>query len=116
MRFYASKPSSDAGLRPIQDFLPVVAGLALLACMGRKAKDTSASCAGSLPAHRCGGLSFTGKQSALACQTSTQTGRRRAPSGVPMSTCVLMGGEGSTSREVVACAAGASSPALPGRV
>lgn len=47
-------------------------------------------------------MSFFDRQTAVANQPSHLTGRHKAPTGVPTSTQVLVGGEGTPSREVVA--------------
>lgn len=113
MRSYASKPSSDAGLRPIQDFLPQVVDLVSYRRHSATARDATPTArevqgrhAEALPASKRGGVRLTAKQMASACQAMLLTGRGSAPSGAPGSTQVRTGGEGSPSREVVACAAG----------
>lgn len=120
MRSDASKPSSDAGLRPIQDFLPQVVDLVSYrsgratrrgaTATGREEADRTAQ---ALPARTHGGGPATAKQIPAACPGAAPTGRRRAPSGAPGSTQVRTGGEGSPSREVVARPAGAGAPAKP---
>lgn len=120
MRSYASKPSSDAGLRPIQDFLPQVVDLVSYRSGRAPRRDATATggdevdrAARALPARSHGGAPATAKQIPEACTGVPLTGRRRAPRGVPSGTAVPLGGEGTPSREVVARPADAGAPAKP---
>lgn len=120
MRSYASKPSSDAGLRPIQDFLPQVVDLvsyrrrsATARGATPTARETQGRPAEASPARKHGGAEATAKQMAAASPGSPMTGRGSAPSGVPGSTQVRTGGEGSPSHEVVERQADAGAPAAP---
>jgi hypothetical protein len=81
----SSKPSSDAGFQPIGEFSPI----------GTPTAQTSSKIQGS-------GLSFFDKQTAAESQPSHLTGRHKAPTGVPTSTKVLVGGEETPSRQIVA--------------
>ena len=85
MRSNSSKPSSDAGFRAIGDFSSIAAATA-------QTSPESLGCS----------RSFTDRHTALANQLSHLTGRHKAPTGVPTSTQVLVGGEGTPSREVLA--------------
>jgi hypothetical protein len=85
MRSNSSKPSSDAGLRPFGYSLTIDTHTA------HESQDALS-----------GGLSFFDRQTAAANQPGHLTGRHKAPTGVPTSTQVLVGGEETPSRAVVA--------------
>jgi hypothetical protein len=87
MRSNTSKPSSDAGLRPIRDFVPAV-----LAIISR---------AKAVPARASVRMNPFDKQTAVACLSIPLAGRRGAPTWGP----TQWGGEGTTSRAVSACKA-----------
>lgn len=123
MRSDASKPSSDAGLRPIQDFLPLVVDLVSHPLRRRgstSARNATATPredrdgnAQAQPARQHAGTDVLAKQMTAARPGAALTGRGSAPSGVPGSTQVRTGGEGSPSREVEARPADAGAPAQP---
>lgn len=120
MRSDASKPSSDAGLRPIQDFLPQVIDLVSYRSGRATRRDATATgrtevdrTAQASPARSHSGAPATAKQIPAACPGAALTGRRRAPSGAPGSTQVRTGGEGSPSREVEERSAQVGAPAKP---
>jgi len=85
MHSNSSKPSSDAGLRPIGEYLSNAAAIAQAA-----------------PARLGSCLNHIDKQTAAACQPSNLAGRHKAPTWGP----TQWGGEGTTSREVAPCPAG----------
>jgi hypothetical protein len=101
MRSYSSKPSSDAGLRPIRDFIPGVLEIISRAYTGREMVLDGAACAQALPARANRSLSLPERQPDVALQPATLTGRHRAPTWGP----TQWGGEGTTSGEVQACTA-----------
>jgi hypothetical protein len=101
MRSDTSKPSSDAGLRPIRDFIPVVLEIVSHAHQGSEMVFDGAACARVNPARVGSGLNLPERQLAMARQPSGLTGRHRAPTWGP----TQWGGEGTTSRVVVACKA-----------
>lgn len=78
MHSYSSKPSSDAGLRPIGEFLPLVLSDVLRAQLGGKTGVLSASRAGASPHCACGGMQPIDKQVATARQAAHHDGAAQA--------------------------------------
>lgn len=96
MRSNSSKPSSDAGLRPVGDFLPLVASQVLRAHQGRKIGACSASSKKVLLLGAAGQMHLFDKQAASAHPPAPHDG---APQGADLGTHVVGRGGNRVTRD-----------------
>lgn len=96
MRSNSSKPSSDAGLRPVGDFLPLVASQVLRAHQGRKIGACSASSKKVLLLGAAGQMHLFDKQAASAHPPAPHDG---APQGADLGTHIVGRGGNPVTRD-----------------